>query len=62
MVEDALAVLKPTQRKVIELTYFGGWTAEEIAKKTGDTASAVRHHLYRGLAKVRTLLLESITL
>jgi DNA-directed RNA polymerase specialized sigma24 family protein len=44
---------------VIELTYFEGLTAEEIAKETGDTASSVRHNLYRGLAKLRNVLLET---
>jgi DNA-directed RNA polymerase specialized sigma24 family protein len=44
---------------VIELTYFAGLTAEEIAKKTGDSASSVRHNLYRGLAKLRNVLQET---
>jgi DNA-directed RNA polymerase specialized sigma24 family protein len=44
---------------VIELTYFEGLTAEEIAKETGDTASSVRHNLYRGLAKLRSVLQET---
>ena len=53
LVEQALAILGPHQRKVIELTYFEGLTAQEIADKTGDSASSVRHHLYRGMKKVR---------
>src|SRR5258707_7030437 len=59
LVEQALAILEPHQRKVIELTYFEGLTALEIAKKTGDSASSVRHNLYRGLKKVRDTLLET---
>ena len=59
LVEQALAILDPHQRKVIELTYFEGLTAVEIAEKTGDSASSVRHHLYRGLKKVRDTLLET---
>src|SRR5579864_1163258 len=59
LVEQALAILEPHQRKVIELTYFEGLTAVEIAEKTGDSASAVRHNLYRGLKKVRDVLLET---
>ena len=50
--EQVLATLESRQRRVIELTYFEGLTAEEIARKTGDTASSVRHNLYRGLGKV----------
>jgi RNA polymerase sigma-70 factor, ECF subfamily len=61
LVEQMLATLEPHQRRVIELTYFDGLTAEEIAKKTGDTASSVRHNLYRGLAKLRKVLEETST-
>ena len=59
LVEQVLATLESRQRRVIELTYFEGLTAEEIAKKTGDTASSVRHNLYRGLAKLRSVLQET---
>jgi RNA polymerase sigma-70 factor (ECF subfamily) len=59
LVEQVLATLETRQRRVIELTYFEGLTAEEIATKTGDTASSVRHNLYRGLAKLRKVLQET---
>lgn len=59
LVEQALGILEPHQRKVIELTYFEGLTAVEIAEKTGDSASSVRHNLYRGLTKARDALLET---
>jgi RNA polymerase sigma-70 factor (ECF subfamily) len=59
LIEQALAILEPRQRNVIELTYFEGLTALEIAEKTGDSASSVRHHLYRGMKKVRDALLET---
>jgi RNA polymerase sigma-70 factor (ECF subfamily) len=45
LVEQVLATLESRQRRVIELTYFEGLTAEEIAKKTGDSASSVRNNL-----------------
>jgi RNA polymerase sigma-70 factor, ECF subfamily len=57
-IDQILGTLKPAQRRVIELTYFDGLTAEEIASKIGETAFVVRHHLYRGLAKLRYVLLE----
>jgi DNA-directed RNA polymerase specialized sigma24 family protein len=57
-IEQMLATLKAPQRLVIELTYLEGFTAEEIAAKIGETAVAVRHHLYRGLSKLRCILLE----
>jgi RNA polymerase sigma-70 factor (ECF subfamily) len=59
LLEQVLATLESRQRRVIELTYFEGLTAEEIADKTGDTASSVRHNLYRGLAKLRKMLEET---
>jgi len=59
LVEQVLATLEKRQRRIIELTYFEGLTAEEIAQKTGDSASSVRHNLYRGLAKLRDVLLET---
>ncbi|HSZ64025.1 MAG TPA: sigma-70 family RNA polymerase sigma factor [Terriglobales bacterium] len=59
LVEQVLSTLEARQRRVIELTYFEGLTAEEIAAKTGDSASSVRHNLYRGLAKLRAVLLET---
>lgn len=59
LVEQILATLEARQRRVIELTYFEGLTAVEIAAKTGESAPAVRNHLYRGLLKLRNVLLET---
>jgi RNA polymerase sigma-70 factor, ECF subfamily len=58
LIEQLLSTIKPLQRKVIELTFFYGLTAEEIANVTGETRSVVRHSLYRGLNKLRSALLE----
>lgn len=59
LAEEGLALLEPRQRNVLELIYFEGLTAEEVAKRTGDSPASVRHNLYRGLAKVRSSLKES---
>jgi RNA polymerase sigma-70 factor (ECF subfamily) len=59
LAEEALALLEPRQRRVVELTYFEGLTAEEIATRTGDSAASVRHNLYRGLTKLRDVLNET---
>ena len=59
LVEQVLALLEPHQRKVIELTYFEGLTAEEVARMTGNSASSVRNNLYRGLSKLRNAILEN---
>jgi len=58
-VAQMLAILNPKQRRVIELTYFEGLTAEEIASQIGEKASNVRHDLYRGLSVLRYTLLEA---
>ncbi len=58
LVKQMLRLLPAEQRRVIELTYFEGLTAEEIAAKVGESASAVRHNLYRGLSRLRHALLE----
>ena len=45
--------LEPRERRTIELIYYEGLTAEEVSQCTGETASVVRHNLYRGLDKLR---------
>ena len=54
LAEEMLGKLKPRQRAVVELTYYEGLTAEEIADRLGESVHAIRHDLYRGLAALRT--------
>ncbi len=56
LTKEALGLLNDKQRRVLELTYFEGFTAEEIAKQTSDSVASVRHSLYRGLAYLRAHL------
>jgi RNA polymerase sigma-70 factor (ECF subfamily) len=56
LIEQLLNTIQPRQRQAIELTFFFGLTAEEVAAQTGETPSVVRHNLYRGLSKLRTAL------
>jgi RNA polymerase sigma-70 factor (ECF subfamily) len=53
LLQEALNNLQPRQQRTIELTYYEGLTAEEIATRTGETVRVVRHNLYRGLEKLR---------
>lgn len=53
LAEQMLENLKPRQRQVIEMTYFEGLTAEEIARRLGESPHAVRHHLQRGVTALR---------
>lgn len=59
LIEQALSLVQPKQRVTIELTYYEGFTPEEIAERTGQSIAAVRHNLYRGLDKIRTILGET---
>jgi len=60
LLQQSLATLQPRQRRTIELTYYEGLTAEEIASRTGETVRVVRHNLYRGLEKLRQHLCPSL--
>lgn len=53
LVEQVLKRLQPRQRRTIELIYYEGLTAEEVAMRTGESVRVVRHNLYRGLDKLR---------
>jgi RNA polymerase sigma-70 factor (ECF subfamily) len=53
LAEQMLDNLKPHQREVVEMTYYEGLTAEEIARRRGESPHAVRHHLQRGIAALR---------
>jgi RNA polymerase sigma-70 factor (ECF subfamily) len=54
--ERVLAALPPEQRAAIELAYFGGLTAAEIAARAGVPVGTVKGRLRLGLEKMRTLL------
>ena len=56
LAEEVLATLEAKQRRILEMTYYDGLTAEEISRKTGDSVVSVRHHLYRSLVKLRTMI------
>jgi RNA polymerase sigma-70 factor (ECF subfamily) len=56
LVHQALELVDEKQRRTIELTYYEGLTAGEIAERTGESVVTVRHSLYRGLAKLRERL------
>jgi len=41
---------------VIEMASYEGLSMREIAERTGDSFANVRHHYYRGLQKLRSLI------
>ena len=56
LVEEALATLNHAQRTTLVLSFFEGLSMAEIARRMNETVVNVRHHYYRGLKKLRTLL------
>ena len=55
LAEEMLGNLKARQRAVVEMTYYEGLTAEEIACRLGESPHVVRHDLHRGLAALRAI-------
>src|SRR5713101_6968625 len=56
LVREALGTLNERQQTAIALVYFEGLTLSEAASKSGETVSALRHHYYRGLMKLRQVI------
>ena len=59
LVRQALNTLKGAQRNVLEMVYFEGLSLQDIAERTQQSLSNVRHHYYRGLRRMRTFLLDA---
>src|SRR5207247_10945140 len=49
----ALAGLSPTERQLLSLAYFHGWTAREIAEADGIPLGTVKTRLRTALIKLR---------
>lgn len=56
LLQQALKTLNGPQKQVVQLANYEGLSMKEIAEKTGDTLSNVRHHYYRGLQKLRSFV------
>jgi RNA polymerase sigma-70 factor, ECF subfamily len=56
LVNEALATLNQSQRQAIGLVFFEGLSFRDIAERTGQTFTNVRHHYYRGLQRLRECL------
>src|SRR6266849_1354394 len=59
LVDQLLGQLKPRQRSVLELTYYEGLTAEEVAHRLNQSVHVVRHDLRRSLATFRGAMLST---
>jgi RNA polymerase sigma-70 factor (ECF subfamily) len=56
LLRQGLSTLSGSQKQVVELVSYDGLSMKEIADKTGDSLSNVRHHYYRGLQKLRSFV------
>ena len=56
LVDRALELIQPRQRRAIELIHYEGLTAEEVSERTGESVRVVRHNFYRGMEKLRSIL------
>lgn len=56
LIEQAMRHLDAKQRTVVRDYFFMGFSLNEIAEEMGESFGNVRHHLYRGLEKMRKVL------
>ena len=54
--DEALHTLRPEQREVVELAYFGGLTHSEIANKLGQPLGTVKTRMRLALKKLRGII------
>ena len=62
LMQKGLAGLNAAQKRVIELASYQGLTMQEISVQTGESLVNVRHHYYRGLKKLRSIVEEGNTM
>ena len=58
MLQKAMQCLKPEQREVLDLSYFHGLKAREIAYVTGEKTATVKSRIRQGLKNLKTILEE----
>ena len=56
-ITEVFGALSPKQRETLELIYFHGLMIKEVVDRTGESADNVRNHHYRGLKKLREVLM-----
>ncbi|HXF68438.1 MAG TPA: sigma-70 family RNA polymerase sigma factor [Thermoflexus sp.] len=57
-IREAMATLPESQRRVLELAYFRGWTHREIAEYLGEPLGTVKSRLRLALRKIHDWLTE----
>jgi len=54
--QEALACLSGKQRRILELAFYEGLSMREAAEITGETFDTVRHHFYRAIGNLRSII------
>jgi RNA polymerase sigma-70 factor, ECF subfamily len=57
--KEAVAALPVTERRAIELAYFGGHTYKEVAEMLGEPEGTVKSRIRAGLGRMRSVLADS---
>jgi RNA polymerase sigma-70 factor (ECF subfamily) len=60
MVKEAMQRLPEEQRRVVEMSYFGGYTQVEISEMTGQPLGTVKTRMRLALRKLREALTDRI--
>lgn len=55
-IKKQLVNLKPEQRSIIDMAYFGGYTQEEISKETGVPLGTVKTRMRTAILELRKLI------
>jgi RNA polymerase sigma-70 factor (ECF subfamily) len=54
-----LGELRPAQSRVIQLVKLEGYSLEEASVQTGQSVSAVKVNIHRGIARLRALIMKN---
>jgi RNA polymerase sigma-70 factor (ECF subfamily) len=57
-VQEALGHLNRKQRQIVELAFYEGMSMREAAEITGQSFDTVRHHFYRAIGALRSMMIE----
>ena len=57
---EALALMSPEQREIIELSRFQGLRYKEISEITGNSIGAIKVKVHRAIKKLRELYFETV--